>query len=262
MKKVVLTIAGSDSSGGAGIQADIKTITMQGHFATSVITAVVAQNTTGVFGIVELDKDFVCAQIDAVFRDIPPDAVKIGMVSNIGILETIVERLMHHRAKNIVVDPVMLSRSGDQLISDEAKEKIASELFPLARLVMPNIPEAEALCGFTIINEDDMTDAARAISRIFSCNILIAGGRLTGNPVDLLMENGEIHWLPHKRINNLNTHGIGCTMSSGVACGLAEGKSLYDSVISAKEYVTGALADGLNIGKGPGPLNHMYTLPR
>lgn len=258
--KTVLTIAGSDASGGAGIQADIKTITAHKHYALSVITALTAQNTKGVTAIEESPPTFVQQQIDAVFTDIPPHAVKIGMVSNAEIIKIIAENLKHYKAKNIVVDPVMVSTSGDRLMSEAAKETLTEKLFPLATVVTPNIAEAEVLCNFKIKNHNDMEKAAEFIAQNFSCNVLVKGGHLENDADDLLLENGNLHWFKGDRINNPNTHGTGCTLSSAIACGLAQGFSLFESVKAAKNYVTGALNAGLNLGAGSGPINHMWTL--
>jgi len=258
MKKVLI-IAGSDSSGGAGIQADIKTITVHKQFAMTAITALTAQNTTGVSGIFEVSAEFVAAQMDAVFSDIVPDAVKIGMVSSEHIIYTISERLRHYNARGIVVDPVMVSTSGSALISETAKNALAKSLFPLSQLVTPNIPEAEVLCGFQVNNQSDMVDAAQAISKQFSCNVLLKGGHLDGDASDLLLENEAIHWFHGERINNPNNHGTGCTLSSAIACGLADGKSLRESVADAKAYIHGALKAMLDLGAGSGPVNHLWN---
>jgi len=260
MKKVVLTIAGSDSSGGAGIQADIKTITAHKQYAMSVITALTAQNTMDVTGISEVTPEFVTAQMDAVFTDIPPHAVKIGMVSSGDIIKVIAGGLKKHNAKNIVVDPVMVATSGSRLMSDAAKETLVNELFPLAGLVTPNIPEAEVLCGFEICNKDDMFKAAAYIYEKYSCNVLVKGGHLQGEAADVLFVGGEAVWFTGQRIDNPNSHGTGCTLSSAIACGLAAGDGLHESVRAAKEYISGALAAGLDLGLGAGPVEHMWRI--
>lgn len=265
IKKVfkVLTIAGSDSSGGAGIQADIKTITAHKMYAMSAITALTAQNTTGVFAIMDATPEIVAAQLDAIFTDIRPDSVKIGMVSNSRTIEVIAEKLAFYKAENIVVDPVMVSTSGSKLLSDEAKTALVSRLLPLGRVITPNIPEAEVLCGFPVKNENDMINAAKTISETISTAVLVKGGHLVNDASDLLYENGtknNAHWYKSERINNPNTHGTGCTLSSAIACNLAEGKTLDQSIRSAKEYLTGALRAGLDLGKGSGPLEHTYWL--
>ena len=257
---VVLTIAGSDSSGGAGIQADLKTFTAHKLYGESVVTALTAQNTTGVHGIFEVTPDFVRQQIDAVFKDIPPDAVKIGMVSNVDIINSIAEGLAHYNAKNIVVDPVMVATSGDSLMSESAKDLLANKLFPLAAVVTPNIAEAEVLCGFSIYTHSDMIEAAKYISKMYSCNVLVKGGHLEADASDLLFENGSAEWFYGDRIDNENTHGTGCTLSSAIACNLALGANLYDAVKSAKAYVTGALKSQLKLGAGSGPIDHVWEL--
>lgn len=260
MIKKVLTIAGSDSSGGAGIQADIKTIAAHKMYAMSAITALTAQNTTGVYGISEVTPEFIEQQIDCIFTDIYPDAVKIGMVSNSKIIESIAKKLKEYNAKNIVVDPVMVSTSGSKLLSDEAQNALISKLLPLGTVITPNIPEAEVLCGFSINNEDEMIKAAKEISKFYSGAILIKGGHLVNDAMDLLYEGGNIRWYSEKRITNPNTHGTGCTLSSAIACNLADGKNLDESIRSAKSYLTGALEAMLDLGKGPGPLDHMYRI--
>ncbi len=262
MKKV-LTIAGSDCSGGAGIQADIKTITAHRMYAMSVITALTAQNTTGVYNISEVDADFVAAQLDAVFTDIIPDAVKIGMVSNDDIIKTIAQKLRQYDAQNIVIDPVMVSTSGSKLIDKTAVESLKKELLPLARLITPNICEAEVLCGFMPRNDEEMEKAAIAIhdtvfdGRNDDCGVLIKGGHLIGSADDIMRDKSLTYIYHGKRINNSNTHGTGCTLSSAAACNLADGMTLHGSIKYAKKYINLLLADKLNIGRGTGPLNHM-----
>lgn len=259
MKKV-LSIAGSDCSGGAGIQADIKTITAHKIYAMSVITALTAQNTLGVTGVFEATPEFVGMQIDAVFTDIIPDAVKIGMVSNAEIIRTISERLIYYKAMNIVVDPVMISTSGSKLLNDDAIEALRSKLLTIADVITPNIPEAESLCGFPIHTLEDMQKAAKLISLNLKAAVLIKGGHFKDNADDLLLENGNIHLFRSAKIANPNTHGTGCTLSSAIACNLAEGYEMKESIQNAKNYVSGALKDGLDLGKGSGPLNHCYNL--
>ena len=260
MKKV-LTIAGSDCSGGAGIQADIKTITAHKMYAMSVITALTAQNTTGVYGILEATPEFVAQQLDCVFQDIRPDSVKIGMVSNSEIIRVIAEKLKEYRAENIVVDPVMVSTSGSKLLSDEAREALITTLLPLGCVITPNIPESEVLCGFPIHGDEDMIRAAETIATHFPGAILVKGGHLVNDAVDLLYENGKTQWFSSPRIDNPNTHGTGCTLSSAIACNLAAGYSLADSIRNAKEYLTGALAAMLDLGQGQGPMDHTYRIP-
>jgi hydroxymethylpyrimidine/phosphomethylpyrimidine kinase len=258
MRKV-LTIAGSDSSGGAGIQADIKTITAHKMYAMSAITALTAQNTTGVYGIIEVPPEFVGKQLDCIFTDIYPDAVKIGMVSGSDIVDVIAEKLRQYGAKNIVVDPVMVSSSGGKLISDAAIDSLVAKLLPIATVITPNIPEAEVLCGLKVKDEDDMIRAAELLAERFGGAILVKGGHRVNDANDLLYENGNIHWYRSERVNNPNTHGTGCTLSSAIACNLADGKTLDESVRNAKDYLTGALKAMLDLGKGPGPVNHTYN---
>ena len=259
MKKI-LSIAGSDCSGGAGIQADIKTITAHKMFAMSVITALTAQNTTGVFGVMESTPEFVAKQMDAVFTDIFPDAIKIGMVSNSNIIAIISDKLKEYNTKNIVLDPVMISTSGSKLLNDDAMEMLITKLMPIATIITPNIPEAEYLCGFNIQTKDDMQKAVLEISKKVIGIILVKGGHLTHCSDDLLYVNGEFIWFEQANIDNQNTHGTGCTLSSAIACNLAAGMNIKNSVKVAKEYITGALNANLNLGKGSGPLNHCWNL--
>ncbi len=261
MKKV-LTIAGSDPSGGAGIQADLKTITLHGMFGMSAITALTVQNTTGVFNIIEIPPEFVAEQIDCVFSDIRPDAVKIGMVSNAEIIQTIAERLKFHNAENIVIDPVMTATSGGKLMKDRASGALVKYLFPLASVITPNIPEAEAISGIKIRSTDDMPAAAEIISKMLKGAVLIKGGHLTDRADDLLFDGGKQYWFCSARIDSKNTHGTGCTLSSAIACGLADGLSAEKSVRNAKEFVTGAIKAGLDLGQGNGPLNHMFRFSK
>ena len=257
--KSVLTIAGSDSSGGAGIQADIKTIAAHKLFAQSAITALTAQNTTGVYGVFDVPADFVAQQIDVVFDDIRPDAVKIGMVSSAAIVEAIADALVRNGAENIVVDPVMVATSGSELSSSEAVVALRERLIPLASVITPNMPEAEVLLGATIGGRDDQERAAREIASACGVAVLVKGGHGENDANDVLARpDGTTRWFEGERVHTSNTHGTGCTLSSAIACGLASGKSLEDSVASAKRYITGALAYGLDLGKGSGPMNHMW----
>ncbi len=258
--RTALSIAGSDSSGGAGIQADLKTMTMNGVFAMSAITALTAQNTTGVTGIMEVTPEFLKAQIDAVFEDIRPDAVKIGMVSSGALIETIAERLQKYEAANIVVDPVMIATSGARLISEEAIDLLKEKLLPLAAVVTPNIPEAEVLADMEIQNEGDMEEAAKKISEKYHCAVLCKGGHNINDANDLLFANGEARWFLGKRIHNPNTHGTGCTLSSAIASNLAKGFPLEEAVQRAKDYISGALNAMLDLGAGSGPMNHAFDL--
>ena len=258
--KTVLTIAGSDTIGGAGIQADIKTITMNGAYAMSVITALTAQNTTGVKEIQESTPLFLKQQLDAVFEDIYPDAVKIGMVASEELIRVISERIKYYGAKNIVVDPVMVATSGSELMKSNALRTFTEELLPISTLITPNIPEAQVLSGITIETKDDMVTAARILGDKYHCAVLLKGGHSINDANDLLYEGGRITWFEGKRINNPNTHGTGCTLSSAIATNLAKGFSLDESIKTAKEYISDALADMLDLGKGSGPLNHAFKL--
>ncbi len=258
--KTALTIAGSDSSGGAGIQADIKTMTANGVYATSAITALTAQNTTGVYGILESTPEFLANQLDCIFTDIFPDAVKTGMVSSTALIAVIADKLRQYGARNIVVDPVMVATSGARLISEEAVDALKEKLLPLATLLTPNIPEAEVLSGMTIENAADMEKAARAISEQYGCAVLCKGGHQISDADDLLWREGAGVWFRGRRIQNSNTHGTGCTLSSAIASNLAKGYDLDQSVRRAKEYISGALAAMLDLGHGSGPMDHMFDL--
>ena len=257
-RKTVLTIAGSDSSGGAGIQADLKTMTALGLYGMSVITALTAQNTTGVYGILDVEPEFVARQMDCVFQDIFPDAIKIGMVSRPDIILAIAKKLTEYQAQPVVLDPVMVSTSGSRLLKEEAVDTLCSRLLPLAALATPNIPEAEILSGHPIENREQMETAAREISRRFGTAVLVKGGHYTSDADDVLCMDGKIRWFYGRRIDSSNTHGTGCTLSSAIACGLAKGLSMEESISQAKEYLSGALASGLDLGKGSGPLDHCY----
>ena len=258
--KTALTIAGSDSSGGAGIQADIKTMTANGVYAMSAITALTAQNTTGVQGIFEVSPDFLAQQLDSIFTDIRPDAVKIGMVSSTGLIEVIARKLREYRAENIVVDPVMVATSGAKLISDDAIAALKEHLLPLATVLTPNIPETEVLSGMTVRTPDDMVAAAKAISEQYRCAVLCKGGHQLNDANDLLWRDGTSKWFNGKRIDNPNTHGTGCTLSSAIASNLAKGYDLDTSVQKAKAYISGALGAMLDLGRGSGPMNHAFAL--
>lgn len=258
--KTALSIAGSDCSGGAGIQADIKTMTMNRVYAMSAITALTAQNTTGVTGIYEVTPEFLKQQIDMVFIDIRPDAVKIGMVSNGALIDVIAERMEFYRAVNVVVDPVMVSTSGSRLLEAEAVCTMKDKLLPMAFLVTPNILEAEILAGMEIRNEKDMETAAEIIYGNYGCAVLVKGGHSISDANDLLFMEGGQKWFPGRRIINPNTHGTGCTLSSAIASGLAKGWGLEKAVQRGKEYVSGALEAMLDLGKGSGPMNHAFGL--
>lgn len=259
-KKTALTIAGSDSSGGAGIQADIKTMQANGVYAMSAITALTAQNTTGVKSIMEAEPEFVADQLDAVFTDIYPDSVKIGMVLSSRIIRVIADKLLKYGAKNIVVDPVMVSTSGHRLMCEEAMDAVTDILLPMGDVITPNIPETQVLYGFEIHTEEDMIKAAGKLAEKYKGAILIKGGHLVNDATDLLYQDGKLQWFRGKRVANPNTHGTGCTLSSAIACNLALGFSVEDSVANAKAYLTGALEAMLDLGAGSGPLNHVYAL--
>ena len=258
--KTALTIAGSDSSGGAGIQADIKTMTANGVFATCAVTALTAQNTTGVTDILESTPHFLAEQLDAVFTDIVPDAVKIGMVSSAALIAVIAEKLRQYGAERVVVDPVMVATSGAKLLRDDAIQALTSQLLPLATVLTPNIPEAEILSGLTITDAAGMEAAARTISQRYGCAVLCKGGHQINDADDLLWRDGSGKWFRGRRIPNPHTHGTGCTLSSAIAANLAKGYDLDRSVERAKAYISGALAAMLDLGRGSGPMNHMFDL--
>lgn len=258
--KVVLTIAGSDSSGGAGIQADIKTMQANGVYAMSAVTALTAQNTTGVTGIMEVTPEFLGKQLDAVMTDIRPDAVKIGMVSSGKLIKVIAEKLKEYQIEKIVVDPVMIATSGSRLISENAIATLQTYLLPIATVITPNIPEAEVLAGMEIAFEKDMIEAAKKINETYHCAVLCKGGHSLNDANDLLYENQNATWFHGKRINNPNTHGTGCTLSSAIASNLAKGYSLEQSIERAKAYISGALEAMLDLGAGSGPMNHGFDI--
>ena len=258
--KTALSIAGTDPSGGAGIQADLKTMTMNGVFAMSAVTALVAQNTTGVRSIVECTPEFLAEQLDCVFTDIFPDAVKTGMVSSIPLIETIADKLAEYGAKNLVVDPVMVATSGGRLISRDAVETLKARLLPMAAVITPNIPEAELLSGREIRSAQDMEDAARAIFDGYGCAVLCKGGHSLNDANDLLWQGSGGRWFRGRRIDNPNTHGTGCTLSSAMASNLAKGYGLAESVERAKTYLSGALGAMLDLGRGPGPMDHAFDV--
>ena len=258
--KSVLSIAGSDSSGGAGIQAEIKTIQAHHLFAQTAITALTAQNTTGVYGVLDVEPAFVEQQIDVVFEDIRPDAVKIGMVSSPMIVDAIVDALVRNGATNIVVDPVMVATSGSELSSDEAVVALREKLIPLAAVITPNMPEAEVLFGAHIENAADQERAAVEIARATGVAVLVKGGHGENDANDVLARpDGTVTWFEGERVDTANTHGTGCTLSSAIACGLAVGKPLDEAVKSAKDYIIGALSAGLDLGRGSGPMDHMWA---
>ena len=258
--KTVLTIAGSDSSGGAGIQADLKTMLASGVYGMSAITALTAQNTTGVAAVVKTDPDFLAAQLDSVFTDIFPDAVKTGMVFDSDLIEVIADKLTHYGAKNIVVDPVMVATSGARLLNENAIAALKEKLLPLAAVITPNLLEAEVLSAMKINSHADMVTAAQKLYEQYGCNVLCKGGHRLQDADDLLYTADGMHWLKGEHINNPNTHGTGCTLSSAIASHLAKGRSLPEAVRQAKDYITGALKAGLNLGHASGPLHHGWNL--
>ncbi|KXO14586.1 bifunctional hydroxymethylpyrimidine kinase/phosphomethylpyrimidine kinase [Peptoniphilus sp. GNH] len=255
-----LTIAGSDCSGGAGIQADIKTMTLNGVYAESAITALTAQNTRGVADILESTPEFLEKQLDMIFDDIYPDSIKVGMVSSEDLIRVIASKLKEREARNIVIDPVMVATSGAKLLADDSIEALKDKLLPLADLLTPNIPEAEILSDIKIESIDDMIRAAKIISDKFECATLIKGGHNLNDANDYLYKNGEGTWFYGKRIDNPNTHGTGCTLSSAIAANLAKGFSMKESIKMAKDYLSGALKDMLDLGKGSGPMNHAFDI--
>ena len=254
--RTALTIAGSDCSGGAGIQADLKTMMANGVYAMSVITALTAQNTMGVSGIMEVTPEFLKKQLDAVFTDIKPDAVKIGMVASAELIHVIAERLSFYKPKFIVVDPVMVSTSGSRLIEEDAVAALQNELLPMASVITPNIPETEVLTGTKIDSKEKMEQAAQALYNKYETAVLCKGGHSIEDANDYLYGADGGNWLESKRLEN--THGTGCTLSSAIASYLAQNCELTDAVIKAKEYISGALADGMDLGQGSGPLNHAF----
>ncbi len=256
----VLTIAGSDCSGGAGIQADLKTMTAHRAYGMSVVTALTAQNTTGVSAIMTAEPAFVTAQLAAVFEDIPPQAAKIGMTANAEIIAAIAAGLTKYHAPNVVLDPVMAAESGARLIDPAAIEALRELLLPLADIITPNLPEAEILSGLTIKTPDEMRKAAQKLAEQTPAAVLIKGGHLTGEASDLLLWQGREYWFTAPRVANPNSHGTGCTLSSAIACRLAEGKTPAEACRLAKEYLTDALLAGLDLGRGKGPLNHCCRL--
>ena len=258
--KTVLSIAGSDSSGGAGIQADLKTMIMNGVYGMTAVTALTAQNTKGVTGVLESTPDFLEKQIDAVFQDILPDAVKIGMVPSASLMETIAFCLKKYQAENIVVDPVMVATSGSVLMETEAAAALKECLLPIADLATPNIPEAEALSGRKIETAEDMEQAAKKISEAYGCGVLCKGGHSLNDASDYLFYQGKGRWFRGRKIHNPNTHGTGCTLSSAIASNLAKGYSMEEAVQKAKEYLSGALAAMLDLGEGSGPMDHGFLL--
>lgn len=259
--KTTLTIAGSDSSGGAGIQADLKTMEAHGVYGMSAVTALTAQNTTGVYGILEVSPEFLGSQLDCIFTDIFPDAVKIGMLSSGNIMHTVAKKLRQYGAVHVVLDPVMVSTSGSRLMEEDAARVMQEELFPLAEVITPNIPEAEALTGLWIRDGADMELAAKRLYEDFGCAVLLKGGHSVNDANDLLYDKTGRTWIRGERIQNPNTHGTGCTLSSAMASNLALGYGLEEAVRRAKAYLSGALKAQLDLGKGSGPVNHAWAIP-
>ena len=265
MKKV-LTIAGSDSCGGAGIQADLKAFSANGVYGMSVITAVTAQNTQGVFAVQDIDQDIIKAQIDAIFTDIKVDAVKIGMVSQITTIEAISEKLQQYMPSIVVLDPVMISKSGYSLLNPEANAALIKRLIPVATIITPNIPEAEEILKeagsktTAVVTIEDMEKAAMEIYKLGCKNVLLKGGHAQGEAIDVLYDGQDITHFTSERIATKNTHGTGCTLSSAITANLAIGLNIQEAVSKAKEYITVAIQHSLDIGKGVGPTNHFYTL--
>ena len=254
-----LTIAGSDSSGGAGVQADLKTFSAIGTYGMSVITAITAQNTQGVFLVEDLSKEIIESQINVVFEDIEPADVKIGMVSSPGIIHTIVNTLKKYNPKYLVVDPVMISKSGYSLLKPEAKKSLIEELIPMAYIITPNTPEAEEITGIEINNVDDMREAGRKIlEELGPKYVLMKGGHLEGDAVDVLIGNDTFEIYKQERLDRKNTHGTGCTLSSAITSHLALGYDIVEAVKLSKEYITEAIRHSFDIGKGVGPVNHFY----
>ncbi len=255
-----LSIAGSDSCGGAGIQADIKTMTALGVYGMTAITALTAQNTTGVKQVEEVTKEFLEAQLDCIFEDIRPDAVKTGMIPNAELMEAVAQRLSYYEVHNLVIDPVMVATSGSSLMANEAVDTLKNKLLPLKGLITPNIPETQVLVGQELHTEEDMEAAAKLLYDVYGCSVLVKGGHGIKDANDYLYHAGKGQWLRGERIDNPNTHGTGCTLSSAIASFLAMGEPLEDAVAHGKDYLTGAIRAGLDLGKGSGPLNHMYRM--
>jgi hydroxymethylpyrimidine/phosphomethylpyrimidine kinase len=258
--KNLLTIAGSDSCGGAGIQADLKTFSAHGTYGMSVITAVTAQNTKGVFAVEDISVEVIEGQIDAIFTDIPVHGVKIGMVSKIETIKAIANKISFYKPENVVVDPVMISKSGFALLREEAQETLKSELIPLAHLITPNIPEAEVITGLKIENIEDMKKAAKIINELGVKNVLVKGGHLEDSAVDVLFDGSKYYMYEAQRIETKNTHGTGCTLSSAITANLAKGMSVEEAIAEAKKYITIAIENSFTLGEGVGPTHHFYAL--
>ncbi|MBM7855440.1 hydroxymethylpyrimidine/phosphomethylpyrimidine kinase [Desulfohalotomaculum tongense] len=260
--KAALTIAGSDSGGGAGIQADLKTFAAHGVYGTSIITAVTAQNTTGVQGVAEIEPSFVALQMKSVLEDIKIDAIKIGMLSSTEIIKSVARVLKEYPHIPVVLDPVMVAKSGDHLLQPSARQALIDFLFPLAKVITPNLHEAGVIANFTVKSMDDMKKAAQVIKSMGASNILVKGGHLPGDAVDLLYDGKKFSSFTARRLSNKNTHGTGCTYSSAIAANLAKGLDLENAVAEAKKYITGAIENAFPVGRGVGPTNHFFKIYR
>ena len=257
---IAMTIAGSDSGGGAGIQADLKTFSALGVYGASTLTAITAQNTVAVTAVHELPTEIIAAQIEAVITDIGVDAVKTGMLSSSAIVETVAREIRRYGIENLVVDPVMVAKSGDPLLRQEAVDSLKTRLAPLAALVTPNVPEAETLTGLKIQTDEDMREAARRIVDMGAGAVVVKGGHREGPATDLFYDGNGFTEFSAERFDTVNTHGTGCTFASAAAAGLAQGKTVLDAVAQAKEYVTEAIRNSYPLGKGHGPVHHFYNL--
>ena len=256
---VALTIAGSDSGGGAGIQADLKTFSALGVYGASILTALTAQNTVGVQGVHAVPPAFIALQFDSVCSDLPVAAAKVGMLATAEVIQVVAEKIRQHRLKRLVVDPVMVAKSGDRLLAPDACEALVRQLLPLAEVLTPNTEEARDLLGGRFIqNLDDMKEAARALYRLGPRHVLVKGGHITQGAADVLFDGREVAVFEGRRVDTPHTHGTGCTLSAAIAAGLAQGQSVREAVSAAKEFVQGAIENALPLGKGRGPLNHMY----
>jgi hydroxymethylpyrimidine/phosphomethylpyrimidine kinase len=258
--KRAMTIAGSDSGGGAGVQADLKTFAALGVYGTSALTAITAQNTLGVKAVLDLPPDLVAAQIDAILSDIGTDAVKMGMLANSGIIQVAVDKAREYSFSNLVLDPVMVAKGGDRLLQEEAVEELRNLLIPLATVVTPNLPEAAVLVGRSVESLEDARQAARDIVAMGAKSAVVKGGHLQGDAVDVFYDGRQFREFVAVRVDTTSTHGTGCTFASAIAAGLAQGMAVEDAVALAKEYVTEAIRNSFPLGGGHGPLNHFYLL--
>lgn len=256
--KTALTIAGSDSGGGAGIQADLKTFSALGVFGMSVITAVTAQNTKEVRGVQNMELSMIRQQIEAVFDDIQVDAIKIGMLSSADVVDTVASTLKKYQQKPIILDPVMISKAGHHLLQEQAIEALKDIMIPLATMITPNVPEAEVLTDMKIVSNEDMKVACKKIYDMGAKTVLLKGGHLPGDPNDLFFDGKDFYWYSAKRIDTKNTHGTGCTLSSAITANIAKGASLLEAVEHSKEYITNAIRQSFDLGRGHGPVHHFY----